>query len=325
MPPVPVRKRGPIFRQRLVSGLTADPSAFSSCLQKDECALIGPKTQLVCKCCFCVIEDISQHISTKSACALFMGAKHVCVSHQENGSDKKPDVGIICCMFLDKKCLVDVQDVIHQGEDWNPDDDFVCRAANGHRLDPRLLTKSFTQLCDAHKASHPTLDVDVPDVFTKGATAATSVKNLNKKLAKEWNEQVELLKATFMENEGAALVDKVTEKLLKERSVLTNEDFEISVECEATHRFNELMRNGKLLPSNEVEVRVAQRVQEKVDNGALVKARDMQRMIEEHIEAEVQAGRLIRQVGSSSAGASSPLRPNEPATGNSNEVTPPRN
>jgi hypothetical protein len=287
MAPVHVRKRGKLMRKRLVSGVNAEPSLFTACLQKDEYALIGPKTQLVCKCCFCIIDDISQHTATKSGCALFMGAKHVCYCYQENSDDgDEPDIVTICCMFLDKKCLVDVEDVIHQGDDWNPDDNFVCNAAYGHRLDPKLLKTSFTKLYEEYKKVHPELAVDVPDLFTEATQAASSVKNLNVKLMEQWKKEVRKIK-----RDGSA-----------EDTMFSAEEFEISVHGEVTYQLNQLIRSKGYLSPNQVKVQVESIIKEKVDNGALVKAEDLQQKIEEYIQGEVSAGRLVE------AGTGTPAR-----------------
>lgn len=180
MAPRDVNKGSARERERIKAGHDADSNKWDTDLRNIvNYVLVDPASILVCKCCFAEVADISQHTNKQSACALFMGTKHIMYCYENNSDEDCPNSMIISAMLLDEDCPVNPKDVLAQGMKWDPATNFKSTGKYGHTLAANLLTTSFHDLYTTWKMENDGYnDIETFDHFTGGAARATNASNL---------------------------------------------------------------------------------------------------------------------------------------------------
>ena len=181
MAPHPPMKGTAEERGRIKNGLDAHTTLWNNHVQFAGYVLAEPGSQLVCKYCFSTTDDIAQHTNKQSACAMYMGIKHLKYCYQENSFGDPPNFDVCAAMLRDTTCPVNPRDIIIQGHTWDPTTNFTNNGEHryGHTCDAVLTATSFQTLYEDYCTAHTEFDGcgEIPDLFSKAAEKATGIHN----------------------------------------------------------------------------------------------------------------------------------------------------
>jgi len=199
----PSIKKGSARKKQRVNAFDCDPGHWDEIIKTDRYVVLYPGTQLVCGCCYSVVEDISQHVNKASCCAVYLALRHLKVSYQDNvinymldvDVDNPPplpfDDGIVSVMLQDETCILNAKDILAMPKQWNPRDKFTNTTTSGHyghTLCAELLAFSFMEIYEAYLANHTEYaDIAVPDVQSMSVKKATNVQGYPLWMKRYWD------------------------------------------------------------------------------------------------------------------------------------------
>ena len=188
MPPQDVKKGSPTKKMRFSAGCDMDGEKYDTCVSIRSYAMIAPGTGIVCKGCFSLVTDMSQHTNKASGCSLYLAAHHVIYCYQENTWDGfEPDAAIISNMILDETIPLTARDIVAQPCTWNPTEKFQNTGKYGHTVSDKLTETSFHAMYENYLDKHRELrNCVIPDAVSLACQGATSVKNLPLWLSKSY-------------------------------------------------------------------------------------------------------------------------------------------
>lgn len=193
MSPKDVKKGSAADKIRFTPGRKCVQAVFDEYVQQTQYVLVNPHTQLVCECCFCKVEDITQHVSKKSACGLYMACKHISYCYQENTfSEWRPVPSIVGAMIEDKGNCLTAEAIVGQASSWKPNENFV--SSDNCRLGANLTNISFEQLYNNYVQAHNLTNAHlVTDFVHLAASRATSSFNFPAFKKREFDRFVEAM------------------------------------------------------------------------------------------------------------------------------------
>ena len=245
---------------KLTSGLDVDSKKMGVTVEKTNYALVGPSTQLVCVMCYTAVEDITQHTSKNSCCAIYLAGKyliHLYEKHSE--SDWRPNHLVLAAMLEDEKCILTCRDIMAQKLEWNPDTDKFGNNGINYTVPQEVQNQTFRDIYDTYQDGHLAFtdaaeDFDwVPKAVFKAGYKACDVQNLAKWLKKSIN--------TTVNAKVAQKVDDRLETRIFQDALMEPEAIGMSID--------QMIDDGELIRSDDLDTLVDERIGAKIESKQL--------------------------------------------------------